>query len=92
MAESIEHATMVQCADALSGGLSADILKVSNKLFEVGMVPPKLVRTMQLPSRDDYDKATELVQQVTTVVENCPEKFGNFGMAELSRGSGARAV
>ena len=78
MAESIEHATMVQCADALSGGLSADLLKVSNKLFEVEMVPPKLVQTMQLPSRDDYDKATELVQQVTTVVENCPEKFNVF--------------
>ena len=69
---------MVQCADMLSTGLAADLLKVANKLFQVGMVPPKLIRTMQVLGRDDYDKATELVQQVTTVVKRWPEKFHIF--------------
>ena len=50
----------------------------TNRLVEVGMVSPQLIRTMQLPSRDNYDKATELVSQVTIEVESCPEKYHIF--------------
>jgi hypothetical protein len=73
-----EYATIVQCAERLTSGLSADPLKVSNKLLEVGMVPQRLVRTMQLPSKDDYDKATTLVSHVTGAVKNYPTNFHVF--------------
>ena len=69
---------MVQCADMLSDGIATDLLKVAIKLFQVGMVPQKLIHMVQLLGRDDYDKATELVQQVTTMVKRWPEKFYIF--------------
>ena len=69
---------MVKCFDMLISGVSVDPLVVANKLVEAGLVPPKLVSTMLLPSRDSYDKATELVLQVTKVVKSSPEKFEVF--------------
>ena len=69
---------MLKCFDTLIARISTDPLVVANKLVEAGLVPPKLVGTMLLPSRDSYEKAAELVLQVTNVVESSPEKFEVF--------------
>ena len=69
---------MLKCFDTLIGRISTDPLVVANKLVEAGLVPPKLVGTMLLPHRDNYDKAAELVLQVTNMVESTPEKFEVF--------------
>ena len=69
---------MVENAERLISAISVDPLVVANKLLEARLVPPKLIRTMLLSSKDGYDKATELVMQVMKAVESTPEKFDVF--------------
>ena len=76
--ESVEHSTMVEHAERIISGISVDPLVVANKLLEARLVPPKLISTMLLSSKDGYDKATELVMQVMKAVESTPEKFDVF--------------
>lgn len=78
VSQSVEHATLVEYAEKLASGISADPLVVANKLLEARLAPPKLVRTMLLQSIDNYDKATKLVLEAVTIVESYPEKFRAF--------------
>ena len=59
--QSVEYATLVQCTEKLTRGISQDPLNVATKLLEVELVPPKLINTMLLPSKLDYDKAIKLL-------------------------------
>ena len=76
--QSVKYASLVQCTEKLARGISQDPLVIANKLLEVGLVPPKLVRNMLLSSKTDYEKATELVMQLIKVIEGFSEKFDIF--------------
>ena len=74
----VEVFTLQQCVDTLATGISIDPVIHANKLLEKGLTSRRLVREMLNPSKDKYDKATELVMEVMNIVENSPEKFQVF--------------
>ena len=64
---------MVEHAERLISGISVDPLVVASKLLEARLA--KLISTMLLPSKDGYDKATELVMQVMEAVRALPRSL-----------------
>ena len=78
--QSVELATLVQCTEKLAIGISQDPLVVATKLLEAGLVPPKLIATILLPNKCDFEKAIDLLicMQVMKIVEGFPQKFEVF--------------
>lgn len=74
----VEAVTLQQCVHKLAKGMSADLTFFANKLFEKRLIPQRSVREALNPTKDKYDKATELVMQVINIVENSPDKFEVF--------------
>ncbi len=76
--QNIEHLTLVECTSLLARGLSLGPLEVAQKCFEQHLVSNSLIESVLLQTKEDYAKASELVKQITTRVQDFPEKFHVF--------------
>lgn len=75
---SVEHSTLCQLTTKLVSAITVDPLQVSTKLLERGVVSQELVESMLDKKRDNFEKATELVLQVTNKVQSLPTTFETF--------------
>lgn len=74
----MEYLTLAQCRDKLCNGLSQDPLTVCNKLFTKKLVSEAQVRDCQLQSKNDYWKASLLVDTASQKIEAFPNNFETF--------------
>ena len=79
--ECVEVVTLRQCTHSLATGIALEPVQLTNKLFQKGLVPERLVKMMLSGQGLDYDKATKLVMAVRKIVGNSSqptEKFEEF--------------
>ena len=79
--ECVEVVTLRQCTDKLATGISLELIRLANKLFQESLVSESLVEIVHSGQDPAYDKATKLVNEVRSIVgvsHRPPEKFEVF--------------
>ncbi len=83
--ENIEYLALLKCKVELTREISADPLFVATALVAKGLIPESSLNFVQLQTVQNYEKASELVGQVTNKIRTYPAKFSDF--LEVLRGS-----
>ena len=76
--DTAEYRALVRATDKMTSELAADPLTVASKLMAKGLIPPAALGSAQLETKEKELKASELVKQITSKVNNFPEKFEIF--------------
>ena len=76
--QSVEHKSLVQCASGLTDLLQHNILSVSAKLLEKGLVTKDVHDSVLTESVSSHNKAAKLVSCVTDRVKGSARRFHDF--------------
>ncbi len=76
--ENIEYLALLKCKVELTSEISADPLSVATALVAKGLIPESSLHFVQLPTVQKYEKASELISQVTNKIRTYPARFAEF--------------
>ena len=76
--ENLEYLTLLKCNVELTSEISADPLSVSSALVAKGLIPESVHNSVQLQTKEDEVKASEIVSKVTNKAKTFPDTFHEF--------------
>ena len=76
--QSVEHKSLIQCASGLTDLLQHNILSVSAKLLEKGLVTKDVHDSILTEGVSSHNKAAKLVSCVTDRVKGSARRFRDF--------------
>ena len=74
----VESSTLLQFTAVLTAAIAPVLLKVVSKLFKAGLISQAQFRAANIQTKDNRQKASELVTHIVELVKLQPDKFAAF--------------